>query len=42
MNRKQKLYSSKYCPKSCDSLYTGNCIMRIDGVYNGGLPLYYE
>ena len=31
-----------YCPDSCESLYGGKCIMRIDGVYNGGFPLYYE
>ena len=43
MKRKEKLDSSMYCPTSCDSLYGGRCIMRINGVYNGGLRLlYYE
>ena len=43
MNRKQKLDSSKYCPTSCESLYGGKCIMRINGEYNGGFRLlYYE
>ena len=34
--------NSFYCPDSCESLYGGQCIMRIDGVYNGGFPLYYD
>lgn len=42
MNSKQKLDSSKYCPDSCDSLYRGKCIMRIDRKYNGGFRLLYE
>ena len=42
MKLKQNLDSSRYCPDSCESLYGGKCIIRIDGVYNGGLFLYYE
>ena len=42
MNRKQKLDSSKYCPDSCDSLYGGQCIMRINGEFNGSFRLLSE
>ena len=42
MKRKVSLDRSKYCPDSCDSLYGGKCIMRLDGKYVGGFPLPYE
>jgi len=35
MKREEKLDSSQYCPDSCESLYKGKCIMKIDGNYNG-------
>jgi len=42
MKRKEKPDSSQFCPDSCDSLYGGKCIMRLDGKYVGGFPLLYE
>jgi len=40
---KKNTNNPDFCPNSCESLYKGKCIIRLNGKYNGGLPLlYYE
>jgi hypothetical protein len=42
MKRKEKLDRSQFCPDSCDSLYRGKCIMRLEDKYNGSQILFFE
>jgi len=41
-NKVDKHSNSYFCPDSCESLYGGKCIMRINNEYSGGFVLLYE